>query len=62
MGRLIADVHEHITTRYAREYQLRKTLKENLDKTPKGSRARFIIGKQLEKVRATLAKCANCGE
>ncbi len=56
MGLLIADVHDYITTRYASEYQLRKTLKQNLDNAPKGSKARFIIGKKLESVRAILAK------
>ncbi|MBQ0780903.1 MAG: hypothetical protein KBT79_08875 [Thalassolituus oleivorans] len=55
MGRLIADVHDHLTTRYAREYQLKRTLKRELDNAQKGTRLRHIIGKQLEQVRKVIS-------
>ena len=54
MGCLIADVHDHLATKYAREYQQRRVLKVRLDKAPKGSRQRLNIGRQLHKVRAVL--------
>lgn len=55
MGRLIADVSDHLTTQHGADYQQRNQLRASLDKAEKGSKARRIIGRQLEKVRKKLA-------
>jgi hypothetical protein len=51
MGRLNADVHDHLTVKYSELYNRRRALKQDLDKVPKGSKARHIIGRQLQTIR-----------
>jgi hypothetical protein len=51
MGRLIADVHDHLTVKYGELYNRRRALKQNLDQIPKGTKARHIIGRQLQTIR-----------
>jgi len=54
MGRLIADVHDHLTHKYGELYHRRRALKENLDKIPKGTKARHKVGYQLQQIREKL--------
>lgn len=56
MGRLIADVHDHLTTKYGEQYRQRRALREKLDAAPKGSKARHMFGRQLQNVRRQLEK------
>jgi hypothetical protein len=51
MGRLIADVHDHLTHKYGELYNRRRALKKNLDQIPKGTKARHIVGRQLQTIR-----------
>lgn len=54
MGRLIADVHQHMTEVHGEDYRLRAQLAKRLDAAPKGSQLRAAIGRKLEAVRARL--------
>ena len=56
MGRLIADVHEHLTQRHGEDYRRRKVLAQHLEKAPKGSKTRHAVGKALQRVRRKLEK------
>ena len=55
MGRLIADVHDHLTVKYGELYNRRRALKTKMDAIPKGQKARHIIGRQLQTVREKIA-------
>lgn len=54
MGRLIADVHDHLTVKYGHLYNQRRALKTNLDQFKKGSKTRQILGRKLRTVRKEL--------
>jgi len=54
MCALIAEVSEILTERHGEDYAKRKRLNNELQKVPKGSKARHLIGKQLANVRQTL--------
>jgi hypothetical protein len=55
MGKLIADVHQHLTEKYEAQYQQQRVLKAKRDRVPKERKAwRRTIGKQLEKIRREL--------
>lgn len=55
MGRLIADVHDHLTVKYGELYNKRRALRANMDKAPKGTKVRHILGRQLQTVREKIA-------
>ena len=55
MGQIIADIYDHLTIKYGAEYRQRKTLKNQLDATPKDNKAlRQKIGEKLQAVREKL--------
>lgn len=54
MGRLIADIHDHLTHKHGEDYAKRKQLNADLQAAKKGSRTRREIGEKLQKVRAKL--------
>lgn len=55
MGKLIADVNQHMTEKYGQQYQKRKSLNQAMDRHKKGSKVRYAIGKALAGVRKSLA-------
>ncbi|WP_373091051.1 hypothetical protein [Zhongshania sp.] len=55
MGRLIADVHDNLTVKYGELYNRRRALKQELDKTQNGTKARHIIGRQLQTIREKIS-------
>jgi len=57
MGRLIAEISDHITHKYGEKYAERKLLNEALEKTPKKYKERRQnIGKRLAQVRQEINK------
>lgn len=55
MGRLIADIHDHMSFKYGELYEERKNLNRTLENTPKKYKAqRKPIGKRLAEVRNCL--------
>lgn len=51
MGRLIADVHDHVTTKFGDLYNRRRALNDKLQTAEKGSKHRHFLGRQLQSVR-----------
>lgn len=56
MGKLIADVEQHITEKFGHLYDQRRAIKKKMEETAKGSRIRHAAGHALEKVRAEIKK------
>lgn len=56
MARLIADMHDALSTKYGAEYEARRRLNRELSETPKGTRKRRDIGQKLQKVRERISK------
>ena len=54
MGKLIHEVHDHMTRKYGSDFRERKRLNQQLSDTPKGHKSRQKIGERLQKVRAKL--------
>ncbi len=55
MGKLIADVSQHITEKHGAKFKRRRVLNAKMDKYKKGSALRLAAGRALEKVRKELA-------
>jgi hypothetical protein len=64
MGRLIADIHDHMTVKYGKQYAERKKLNQKLAETPKEDKGkRKRIGERLAEVRAEIKKIpARCSK
>ncbi|CAA0081231.1 Uncharacterised protein [Zhongshania aliphaticivorans] len=56
MGRLIADVHDHLTVKYGELYNKRRALKQRMDEAPKGTKKRYSLGHRLQRVRQRIAE------
>jgi hypothetical protein len=51
MGKLIADVEQHMSEKYGHLYNGRRALKKKVDSLPKGSTLRYAAGRTLAKIR-----------